>query len=299
MRDGSGRREARYSAQDALVFILGALGGLALGAFLSRRVEPEQIRGAGTRLRERARDLRDLAVNLRPGRLRRASREQLELTRLEDAVLDLFLADEVLRERPIDVGAISRGIVELSGTVRTDGDADHAVALASRAQGVETVVNRMEVEEPARRKRRRKKDDAEEGGMAGHEWTGRQSGMGRRRQGHGTDPDQPDDSQHMREDALEDADRAEFEAEGLGHSQPVLSARPKGTPENPTDYPEDELDNQSPYGKRAVSVPEQPQALNAQGQLGEGTMPGTELRLEAADLPVKPHGKAPRDTDAG
>ena len=56
-----------------------------------------------------------------------------------------------------------------------------------------------------------------------------------------------------------------------------------------TNYAEDELDNQSPYGKHAIPVPEQPQALNSQSRVGEGLKPGTELALEAADVPVKPH----------
>ena len=68
-----------------------------------------------------------------------------------------------------------------------------------------------------------------------------------------------------------------------------MAARPEAREGNPTDYEEDELDNQSPHGKHAGSEPEQPQDLRARSRVGEGLKPGTELRLERSDLPVKPH----------
>ena len=277
----------------ALVFLLGAAGGFAAGMLLSGRVPAPEV---GTRLREGA---RTVAQNIRPARMRRELRDQVALTALEDAVLDAFLRDELLSERPIDVGAISRGIVELSGSVRTADEADQAVRLARRVEGVETVVNRMDVEDELSRRRGRG-GDTEAGGdrMAG-EWTGREIGMGQRRQGPETEPGRADDSQHQREMALEQADRAQFEDEGLGHSRPRMSARPgHGTPE--LNFSEDELDNQDPYGKRAVPVPEQPQAMNSASRVGEGLKPGTELELEAADVPVKPHSqKQPTNPEDG
>ncbi|HEU0015612.1 MAG TPA: BON domain-containing protein [Longimicrobium sp.] len=267
---------------ERLAYTLGAAGGLALAVALGRAMGVD-VRGAGERLRQGA---GGLASRLRPGRLRREQAEQNGLLRLEDAVLAEYLADEVLSERGIDVGAISSGIVELSGSVYTRDEARHAVAVAQRVEGVETVVNRLEVDAEAHRL------DAhtdEEGAMANGEWTGHRSGMGSRRQGHDTDPARSDDSQHQVEQALDASDRAQFEDEGYG-SRPRSHARPEGGEVNPTNYAEDELDNQSPYGKHAVPVPEQPQAMNAAGQIGEGLKPGTELALEAADVPVKPHG---------
>ena len=66
-----------------------------------------------------------------------------------------------------------------------------------------------------------------------------------------------------------------------------------GPAPNPTNFREDELDNQSPFGKHAVAqgnpTDGPPQALNSQSRVGEGMKPGTELALEAADVPVKPH----------
>jgi hypothetical protein len=284
-------------AGQSLVFALGAAGGLALGYLLSQGVPaPEPVREAGARLRERA---RGVAEGWTPARLRREARETLALTRLEDAVLDAFLRDPVLSERGIDVGCISRGIIELSGTVYSAEEAERAVRAAHAVSGVETVVNRVDVDESARG---RGANGEWEGHMAG-EWTGRNVGMGRRRQGDQTDPG-ADDSQHLREAALEQSDRAQFEDEDLAHSHPLMGARPGPAASGTTRYAEDELDNQDPYGKHAVSVPEQPQAMHGQARVGEGLSPGLELAIEQSDVPAKPHsrewqGAALGDADNG
>jgi hypothetical protein len=127
--------------------------------------------------------------------------------------------------------------------------------------------------------------------------------MGQRRQAEETDPG-ADDSQHMREMALEQSDRDQYEDEDLAHSRPRVGARPGTGERNPTHYAEDELDNQDPYGKHAVPAAEQPQAFNSQARVGEGTEPGLELEMEQSDVPLKPHsdrwqtGRAP-DADQG
>ncbi|HVG44930.1 MAG TPA: BON domain-containing protein [Longimicrobium sp.] len=276
---------------DALMFALGAAGGLALGLLFARSVPIEPVREAGARLRERA---RDVATTFGPGRLRRAVGEEDALAALEDSVLDAFLRDPVLSERGIDVGCISEGIIELSGSVHSAEEGERAVRLVRTLEGVETVVNRMDVD--------RAGHERWEGHMAG-EWTGRQVGMGQRRQSEETDPG-ADDSQHLREVALEQSDRAQYEDEEIAHSQPRMGARTGVGDVNPTNYEEDELDNQSPYGKHAVPAPEQPQALNSQARVGEGTAPGLELEMERADVPVKPHSDGweagrTRDEDVG
>jgi osmotically-inducible protein OsmY len=318
--------------QDALTFVLGAAGGFALGLLLSGRVKPaasrareragqkvgelrgragEQLRGRAEELRGRADGFRNRAGTLRtraagvaaafrPGRLRRAVRDQDEVTRLEDAVLDAFLADEVLGERGIDVGAISRGIIELSGSVYTDDEADRAVRLAQRVDGVDTVVNRLDVEDDGHLRGRfpLRDDDA---ARRETEWTGLNVGMGRRRQGRDTDPDRSDDSRHIQEVSLEHTDRSEFELE-TGHSRPRNAERPEVQDGKPSKYREDQLDNQDPVGPHTSSaVPRPPTGpdVNSQARVGEGPKPGTELRLEAADLPVKPHGHNPGAGGAG
>ncbi len=289
-------------AEDAVIFAVGAAGGFALGMLLSGRARPQvaewgrgigdrarglgdRARGIGDRARTAATTARGIASRLKPARLRREPTERSALTQLEDAVLDAFLADGVLSERGIDVGAISQGIVELSGSVWTEEEADLAVSMARSVAGVDTVVNRLDVEEsPSMR-------GAVDGGGA---WEGRKVGMGRRRQGVETDPARNDDSQHSLERAMARADRKQYVDEGWA-ARPRQGARGEGEDAiNRTNYDEDELDNQSPYGKHAVPVPEQPQAMNSDSRVGEGTEPGTELRLEAADLPVKPHGKPKR-----
>ena len=314
------------SGQDALFFALGAVGGFALGVLLSGRARPDAVRGLseratsgmremGTGLRDRAAGLRErtsglrgraagfreaargAAAQLSPSRLRRPVLENSELASLEDAVLDAFLADDLLSQRGIDVGAISRGIVELSGSVNTHDEAERAVRVAQRVDGVDTVVNRMEVEEDARRLHPRDDDEAEADAEEATEWTGRNVGMGRRRQGRQTDPSRSDDSRHFRDMAMKNADHRQFEEEGLAASQPRVSARPEAErPGSQPNYREDQLDNQDPYAGPGVSKhgarpqPEQPQQLNTQSRVGEGMKPGTELALEASDVPVKPHG---------
>jgi osmotically-inducible protein OsmY len=275
-RDGGGQGSGGGDA--GLLFAIGAASGFAVALVLASRGARET--GVGERLRDGARSVAD---RLRPGRLRREFSDQRELTRLEDAVLDAFLRDDVLAERAIDVGAISRGIIELSGTVDTADEATRAVRMAQGVSGVETVIDRMEVESDLTRMPARG-NPAQGGMMSGTEYSGGTSGMGRRRQGSDTDPDQRDDSQAIREGSLEHTDRGQFEDEDISHSQPRVSSRPSTAPENPTNFSEDELDNQSPYGKHAVPVPEQPQALNSHARVGEPPKPGIARAIEQAGL---------------
>lgn len=270
--------ELEEAGRHRLAYTLGTLGGVALGALMLRGLKELVGREAAPVARAR----------FRPGRLRRPPEVQDALLRLEDAVLDAFADDGVLANRGIDVGAISEGIVELSGSVVTRAEAAHAMAVAQGVAGVSTVVNRMEAED----ERRRAFSGVDAGTGSGGEWTGHQSGMGTRRQGHETDPDRTDDSHLQREIALDDADRAQFADEG--YYDRMGPSRDGGAP-RPGRFREDELDNQSPFGRNAS--PAQPQALNSQARVGQGLQPGVELNLEAADLPVKPHQHSPPPRD--
>jgi hypothetical protein len=276
------------AGQNALIFAMGAAGGLALGMALSRRAAPQQAgRRLGSELRERA---RTVTRNLRPARLRRMAVEQDELTTLEDAVLDSFLADDLLSERGIDVGAISRGIVELSGSVWTAAESERAVRVASGVEGVRTVVNRLTVEDETRGRARG--GEGESGENALLRGTARTGGMGRRRQGRETDPDRTDDSQHRSERALEGADRDQWSNEDLAHTSAKETERP-GVSQTPwrRQYREDELDNQDPReGHADLTLDAPPEALHSDARVGAGLKPGEELALEKADVPVKPHG---------
>jgi hypothetical protein len=269
----------------ALLVSLGVAGGLVLGMFLGAR-------GAA------APDVRRVASRFRPGRLRRETAELEALTRLEDAVLEAFVGDSVFSQRAIDVGAISHGLLELSGSVRTRDEANRAVHVARSVPGVRTVLNRLDVENEDASRPAYVDEGEDEAEAPGAEWTGLRSGMGRRRQGIETDPARPDDSQHQRERAIEKADRSTFDDEGY-HHRPRMAARGDASEASRSErFTERELDNQSPYGQHAVPIPEQPQAMNRSSGVGEGLKPGTELRLEGSDVPVKPHGKVPRTDTA-
>jgi hypothetical protein len=192
------------------------------------------------------------------------------------------------------VGAISRGIIELSGSVYTEEEADMAVRVASSVQGVRTVVNRLEVEEEREfldETRRRLADG--DPALNEKRWEGRRVGMGRMRQGPQTEPDRPDDSQHRIERALAEADRDQWVEEFDGHENVRVDSRPEADrPGQKPNFAPDDLDNQDPHRRHhaAETLDEQPQELRSDSRVGEGTKPGTELRLEDADLPLKPHG---------
>jgi len=232
--------------EDLSSFAVGAAGGLAVGLLLSRAAP--RSGSIGREIREQ---VRSVARRLRPARLHRLATEQAELDRLENTVLDRFLEDEVLGERGVDIGAISLGIIELSGSVETEDEAVRAVSLASRISGVRTVVNRLEVEDLIRNQRQRDLDGDDPRSTSFFQQDGRVGGMGRRRQSLDTDPDRPDDSQQRKERALAAADRDQWEDEDLARSPPGMGARPDLQAEVRKRFAEDELDNQDPGGGRA------------------------------------------------
>lgn len=287
------RHQEPEIGKDAATFAIGALGGLAIGMLLSRsNAPPQRAANLGRDLRQRVREAgeraRSTARRLQPARLRRMAVEQAALTDLEDRVLDAFLADATLSERGIDVGAISPGIIELSGSVWSEAEADEAVRLANRIPGVRTVVNRMEYSARTQRPVGRA---AVGDGNSDTRWTGRGSGMSRRRQGLETDPDRNDDSQHQREQALRNADRDQWSEEALaarGNSKVGESAEVQSA--NRSAFDEDELDNQDPHGKHGTrTLDSQPQKLNTSARVGEGMKSATHLRMEQAEVGAKPH----------
>jgi hypothetical protein len=267
-------------------FTIGAFAGLALGVLISRGLAGS--RAATGDLGERA---RSAVRRLRPARLHRLAGEQEELDSLEDAVLHAFLGDDVLRERAIDIGAISPGIIEISGAVNTEAEARRAVGVANGIQGVRTVVNRLEVKPqtvpPALRPRI---EFEENSGTFGHQES-RVGGMGRRRQGIETDPERPDDSQKRREGALAAADHQQWRDEGYTRESGGVENRPAGG----TRFREDQLDNQDPHGKHAeVTLDSQPQELNTEARVGE--TPKSVRQREPRDAEVGFDESSPRDT---
>lgn len=268
------RQDDSDYSKEALTLAVGAIGGLAIGLLLSRRGGSERVGRLGSGLKERA---QTVARRLRPARMQRLSGEQSVLTRLEDSVLDAFLKDEVLSQRPIDVGAISLGIIELSGSVFSDADADRAVHLANSIPGVRTVVNRLDLD--GEHGRYRPRGFAEDQAL-NHE-IGRVGGMGSRRQGLETEPDRPDDSQYREERSLGRADRDQWIDEGYAAKSPRVSERDEVQDAWRTGYDEDELDNQDPHGKHAArTLDKQPREYNSSARVGEGLKPGVEMSLD-------------------
>ena len=70
---------------------------------------------------------------------------------LEARVLEAFHNDPCCAERAIDIGAIARGVIELTGWVHSDGEVQHAVTIARGVPDVLHVVNQLTVRQPARR----------------------------------------------------------------------------------------------------------------------------------------------------
>ena len=109
---------------------------------------------------------------------------------LEERVLEAFNNDPILAERAIDIGAMSEGIIELAGWVDTDDEAEHAMTIARGVPGVDTVVNRLLVDDEERQiddniQRFRDGDPA----LTDARWEGQQVGTGKRRQGTSDEPD--------------------------------------------------------------------------------------------------------------
>src|SRR5437867_2494247 len=103
---------------------------------------------------------------------------------LEERVLEAFNNDPILAERAIDIGSVGDGIIELAGWVDSDDEAEHAMTVARGVPGVDTVVNRLMIDDEEEQigtniKRFRNGDPA----MSESRWEGQQVGTGKRRQG--------------------------------------------------------------------------------------------------------------------
>jgi len=120
---------------------------------------------------------------------------------LEERVLEAFSNDPVLQERPIDIGAISDGIIELTGWVNAESEVAHAVTVARGVPGVDTVVNRVAVrpEDELRDATAQKYADGDPTLTEAH-WEGQSMGIGKRRQGNSTEFDRHADPRPDLED---------------------------------------------------------------------------------------------------
>ena len=130
---------------------MGALAGIAVGILLADRGLVTGLRKRRTRANttpsprpSRAPHEHDAMAGVRPLAADRPPRTPLDdETELEARVLETFRNDPVLVDRPIDIGAIGTGIIELTGWVDTPSEIRHATTLTRGTIGVHTVVNRL------------------------------------------------------------------------------------------------------------------------------------------------------------
>jgi osmotically-inducible protein OsmY len=120
---------------------------------------------------------------------------------IEERVLEAFNNDPILAERAIDIGAMGESVIELAGWVDNDEEAEHAMTVARGVPGVETVVNRLLVDEEEHlvsdNVRRFKEGDP---ALREARWEGQQVGTGKRRQGRSDEVDRHADPKPQLED---------------------------------------------------------------------------------------------------
>jgi hypothetical protein len=190
--------------------LLGALAGFAVGMFVAQRVGG--FSGIAARFRKRNRNGDEAlaesvdAVDAFADDTDSIADEESEdwtdsvaageegAPLLEERVLEAFNNDPILAERAIDIGSIGDGIIELAGWVDDPKEAEHAMTLAHGVPGVETVVNRLMVEDEERELnstvQRGREGDAS---LNETGWEGQQVGTGKRRQGTSDEADRHED----------------------------------------------------------------------------------------------------------
>jgi BON domain-containing protein len=164
---------------------------------------------------------------------------------LEERVLEAFRNDPVLSERAVDIGAIGRGIIELTGWVHTDDETQHAVTVTRGVPGVDTVVNRLVVRDEEDRMndsgRRYESGEAE----TSPRWEGQGVGTGRPRQGTSADPGRHADPKPVLEDRWQGKDKAiraaaedlDGVAERRANVEDIPGDRTGGSPVAPSGVP--------------------------------------------------------------
>jgi hypothetical protein len=143
------RRKSSESAaaQRLGAVLLGAVAGMAVGILLADRgvlAGLRRRRNKGNESSEASPRRSPPTEDMRPPRTARApSRPSNDEAELEARVLETFRNDPVLVDRPIDIGAIGTGIIELTGWVDAPAEVRHATTLTRGTIGVHTVVNRL------------------------------------------------------------------------------------------------------------------------------------------------------------
>lgn len=194
-------------------FAAGALAGLTVGVVMAQRVGG--LSGLVSRFRDRLQGIQDNLLDDGDDDEGFEEYDQFDEedesvdAELEERVLEAFQNDPILAERPVDIGAIGEGIIELSGWVNTDDESEHAVTIAAGTPGVDTVVNRLEIGD----EEEMYDDNAEryENGdpaLQSKRWEGQRMGTGPRRQGTSDEPDRHADPKPKLEDRWLDEQHA-------------------------------------------------------------------------------------------
>ncbi|MFS8637521.1 MAG: BON domain-containing protein [Gemmatimonadota bacterium] len=211
---------------------------------------------------------------------------------LERRVAQALDAEGLTSRFDIEVGALTDGIVELTGMVREESDADRAVAVAQSVPGVRTVLNRLDIEilEEHLAETRERNADRTPAERESH-WYGNIVGTGMRRQGHETDPDREDERVPIMSREL-GVDRAVEEAsEPLDKLAPAVEGHTTA-PAAPTDR----ATMADASHRRLGNVPEEPlQELNPASRVHENVKTGTELTIEEAGLEEEPAERGSED----
>jgi hypothetical protein len=259
-------RDEESSVTSALYVALGALAGFAAGVVVAQQYGG--ISGLTSKIRDRLGNIRngssgadDDEAHLEAhahdhgydddsdeGYDDEADDEPLDASEeLEERVLEAFRNDPILSERAIDIGAIDDGIVELTGWVNADDEAQQAVVVARGVPGVETVVNRLSVraEEDLFDELADRYEDGDPSLTEG-QWEGQSVGTGRRRQGSSAEIDRHESPDvELKETEVEKVyldpdDEAEIKAE---RRQRTKGAKSAGVPRS--DHVVDSTDSSS------------------------------------------------------
>ena len=213
------------SSRSALYIAIGAAAGFAAGVLMAERFggfkgltdrikdtfgaggageEEEEFDYEGLDEDEFDPDFDEDDEDLKPSK---ASLNGVE--ELEERVLEAFRNDPILSERAIDIGAVEKGIIELTGWVNSDDESHQAVVIARGVPGVDTVVNRLAIrsDEDLFDDAAHKYEDGDPPFTERH-WEGQQVGTGRRRQGNSTEIDRHADPRNVLEDRSLKEDKA-------------------------------------------------------------------------------------------
>ncbi|MBA3340603.1 MAG: BON domain-containing protein, partial [Gemmatimonadaceae bacterium] len=238
-------RDEESTATSALYVALGALAGFAAGVVVSQQYGG--IAGLATRIKDRLGGSRgdlesDAESHLHAhahdhdydddedGYDDEENEEPLEPSEeLEERVLEAFRNDPILSERAIDIGAVDETIVELTGWVNAEEEAELAVTVARGTPGVETVVNRLAIrsEEDLLDELSERYEDGDPSLTEG-QWEGQSVGTGRSRQGSSAEIDRHEDPKTDMEEAI--LDQVFLDAEDEVEVKAERRSRPKQPP---------------------------------------------------------------------